>query len=91
MSDHGQYDTCDRCGALISVGDFPFCPHGRYAGNNAVDTLPGGARFIENLGPEPIWIETKTQLARECKARGLVPFVRHVESAAKTKHTSRWV
>ena len=35
------------------------------------DTLPGGPRWHDNLGPKPIWIETKTQFQRELDARGL--------------------
>ena len=35
------------------------------------DTLPGGARWIENLGHDPVWVETKTQLKAELDRRGL--------------------
>lgn len=36
------------------------------------DTLPGGARWMHNLGDEPVWVETKTQLRDELAKRGLV-------------------
>ena len=36
------------------------------------DTLPGGARWMHNLGDEPVWVETKTQLTAELASRGLV-------------------
>ena len=36
------------------------------------DTLPGGARYLHNLGDTPVWVETKTQYQAELKARGLV-------------------
>lgn len=37
------------------------------------DTLPGGPRWMHNLGDKPVWIETKSQLKREMELRGLVP------------------
>ncbi len=40
------------------------------------DTLPGGARWMHNLGHEPVWVETKTQFVKELKDRGLVLDVR---------------
>lgn len=36
------------------------------------DTLPGGARWMHNLGDKPVWVETKTQLNQELSSRGLV-------------------
>ncbi len=41
------------------------------------DTLTGGARWMHNLGHEPVWVETKTQLRQEMAARGLVPAERN--------------
>jgi hypothetical protein len=57
------------------------------------DTLPGGPRWIENLGHEPVYVETTTQLKRECKARGVEPFIRHQGGphTDKSKHTTRWI
>ena len=37
------------------------------------DTLPGGARWMHNLGDAPIWVETKSTLREIMQARGLVP------------------
>ena len=65
---------CDRCGQPIRVGAWPFCPHGPAGGFGVIDdTLPGGARWMHNLGDTPVWVETKTELAREMRQRGLVP------------------
>lgn len=36
------------------------------------DTLPGGARWMHNLGDTPVWVETKTQFTQELARRGLV-------------------
>ena len=37
------------------------------------DTLPGGPRWMHNLGDTPIWVETKTELRQIMTERGLVP------------------
>ena len=36
------------------------------------DTLPGGARWMWNLGDEGVWVSTKTQYKQELRSRGLV-------------------
>ena len=84
--------TCETCGAEYAVGDWPWCPHGKYGGANIVDTLPGGPTLIENLANEPIYVESKSQLRREAKARGLRWEPRHAPGphGDKSKHTSRW-
>jgi hypothetical protein len=55
------------------------------------DSIIGGV-WVENLGHEPVFIESKQQLLREAKARGLEPFVRHttLPGTDKSKHTSNW-
>ena len=63
---------CEACGQNVQVGEWPWCPHGFATPQVIDDTLPGGARYMHNLGPEPVWVETKTQLTAELKARGLV-------------------
>lgn len=45
------------------------------------DVLPGGPRKMHNLGPDPVWVETKTQLALELASRGLVQDVRDRHAA----------
>ena len=90
-------DTCEKCGKEIRVGEWAWCPHGfpERAGGVAVidDQITGGARYFENLGHEPVWIETKSQLRAELKARGLMPKVQHVgdKGSDKSKNTTRWV
>jgi hypothetical protein len=78
--------TCDRCGAELRLGDFPFCPHGR--GSNYVEdvTWPGG-QWFENLGHTPVRCDSPADLKRELKARGLEPMVRHVDG---DRHTKSW-
>jgi hypothetical protein len=78
--------TCDACGVVLRIGDYPFCPHGH--GSTAVEavTWPGG-RVFENLGHEPVRCDSPADLRRELDARGLEPMVRHV---AGDQHTRSW-
>jgi hypothetical protein len=78
--------TCDRCGIVLAIGDYPFCPHG--SGSTAIEdaTWPGG-RVFENLGHEPVRCDSPADLKREMDARGLMPFVRHVPG---DRHTRSW-
>lgn len=62
---------CETCGAVLHIGDFPFCPHGLVR-DVAVksDTLD---RCFENLGHDPVYCRTQADLQREMDARGLEP------------------
>ena len=40
------------------------------------DQLPGGPQWIENMGHDPVWVEDKSQLKKELKARNLEPLIR---------------
>lgn len=51
------------------------------------DDIPGGL-VVENLGPEPVKVYSKSELKREAEKRGLVQRVRHVEGSTQT---SRWI
>lgn len=90
---------CDKCGKDIAVGEWPFCggknAHGFPERPLAVidDTIVGGPRFFENLGHEPVYIESRSQLRDELRARGLREQVRHVgvPGTDKSTETSRWV
>lgn len=88
-------DTCPKCGKEIQVSEWPWCPHGFSERPFAVidDQIVGGARVFENLGHEPVFIETKSQLRAELRARGLREHVRHVgeKGSDKAKATTRWV
>jgi hypothetical protein len=66
---------CDRCGEPLGVGDWPFCPHGKYAGTVIGDEIPGGV-VLENLGPEPVRVYSETERRRIMKERGLREYVR---------------
>lgn len=84
--------NCEKCGQELQVGDFPYCPHGRGTGVVVGDDIPGGLLIEHGLCDEktgkPVRYYTKSDIAREAKARGLQNVVRHIEGS---KHTSRWV
>ena len=92
---------CDLCGKEIQVGQWPFCggknTHGypeRPGGAAMIDdTVPGGARYFENLGEQPVWVSSKSQLRDELRARGLRERVHHVgvPGTDKSRETQRWV
>ncbi len=51
-----------------------------------------GGRWVENLAPQPVWVESKSQLRREIASRGLIEKVQHrgTQDSDKSAHTSRW-
>ena len=88
--------TCDRCFGALETGDHGegVCPYEPRASQRAfiTDELPGGPKFFENLGPEKVWVESKSQLRDEMRARGLRAHVRHVgvPGSDKSRETSKW-
>lgn len=65
--------VCDKCGQEIHISDYPFCPHDPAGPHGVIDdTLPGGARYLWNLGDKPVWCESKTDYRRLLAERGLV-------------------
>lgn len=90
-------DRCEKCGDPLRVGEWPFCPHGfpeRPGGAAMIDDqLAGGARYFENLGHEPVYVESKSQLRDEMRARGLMNRVEHkgVPGSDKSPQTQRWI
>lgn len=85
-------DVCEKCGETLTVGSFPFCPHGRSNFVAHHDGIPGGLT-IENLGHEPVTVYSHSERKAIMKARGLREQVRHVPlpGTDKSPHTTRWV
>jgi hypothetical protein len=89
--------VCDDCGQIIGVGEWPWCPHGipeRPGGTAMIDDqVSGGPRLFENLGHEPVYVESKSQLRDEMRARGLQHRVEHrgVPGSDKSPVTQRWI
>jgi hypothetical protein len=62
---------CDRCGQVLVVGDYPYCPHGRSKLAIERDEIPGGVT-VENYGPHPITFYSHSERRAYMKAHGLV-------------------
>lgn len=69
--------TCEKCGSVVTVGAWPFCPHGVPHVAIIDDSLEGGPRRFETMGDDAPYIETKSQWRREVERRNLVPIVKH--------------
>lgn len=72
--------TCEKCGAELRIGSFPFCKGGHGPWNVSVidDQLEGGARWCETMGHDPVWLDgTKSQWKREMDKRNLENVSRH--------------
>lgn len=64
--------TCQKCGLALEVGMWPFCPHpAQSIGFSAhVDSILGGM-MIENMGKDPIRIDSFSEHRRLMEERGL--------------------
>jgi hypothetical protein len=85
-------DACEKCGTVITIGSFPFCPHGPANGVRLPDvTWPGGKTF-ENLAHEPQTFHSPAEFKRYLKANGIEQRVRHVplQGGDTSPHTTRW-
>jgi hypothetical protein len=93
--------NCDRCGAQLKVGDYPFCggdpsKHQPYNGIAVSDDIPGGVEIKHGICNEdgtPRKFYSKSEIARAAKAAGLTNFVRHVgtKDGDRSPFTTRWI
>lgn len=91
-SDSETLDTkCDRCGKILQLAEWPFCPHGFGSYNAQPNDIPGGLT-LENLGHEKVTVYSRSELKRLCKERGVEPFIRHVPvpGTDRSPHTVAW-
>lgn len=61
---------CSKCGAPVTTGEFPFCPHGRLSGAIISDEIPGGVT-VENYGPHPITFYSHSERRAYMRQHGL--------------------
>lgn len=56
------------------------------------DQLWGGPRWLENVAPQPIYCETKSEYRALLAAHGMAERVRHMPTPGsdKSPHTTRW-
>lgn len=81
-----EHPPCPRCGGE-TVRHYPI------GGTRHVisDEIIGGT-WIENMGHQPVYVESRSQYRRELEKRGLEQCVRHVgvKGSDKNPHTTRW-
>jgi hypothetical protein len=89
--------TCEKCQAILEIGDWPFCPHGKGNSNVIPDDIPGGVWIrhgICNEDGSPRKYYSRSAMEKEAKRRGLVRWVEHVTNpqsgSDKSPHTKRW-
>ena len=78
--------TCERCGAELPLGEWPWCPHGAARSGVVGDELD----YIDhNLGRHPIRITSRSQRRQLMAEQGLIEKVRHVPvpGSDKSPHT----
>lgn len=86
--------TCEKCGATLDVGDFPFCPHGRGTGIVVGDEIDVSIKHaLCHADGTPRRFRSRTELNRVAKEKGYTNYVQHVGAPGsdKSKFTSRWV
>ena len=64
--------NCEKCGQPLSIGDYPFCPHGSMKSGAMIETdeIPGG-RWFENYGPHPVKFYSHSERHRYMQEHGL--------------------
>jgi len=79
--------TCSACGAPLSVGDWPFCPHGSSRSFTVqADDVPGGF-VIENAWREPRTFYSQSEYEKALAADGMELRPHYVPGS---KHLSNW-
>ena len=79
--------VCDTCGAVLHVGDWFACPHGRAHSSVISDEIPGGM-VVENGFPEPIRVFSHSEHRRLLAERGLE--IRAKWAGEHDRHLTRW-
>ena len=79
-------DKCPECGAVLRVGDFPFCPHEPGSQSVIGDEWPGGKEF-ENGFETPRTFYSRSEHEAALAARGLEVRAKWVPG---DKHLKRW-
>jgi len=79
-----EYPPCPECGGSTER-------IWRRSAKVVPDEFPGGLT-LENLGPDPVTVYSRSELKRELKARNLEPFVRHapLPGTDRSPHTTSW-
>ncbi len=79
--------TCASCGRELTIGQWPFCPHGIPAGN-AIQTDEAfiGGQTIENMGHTPVTVYSRQEFQEQMARHGVeqrikwVPGDKHLQN-----------
>lgn len=85
--------NCDTCGKELSIGDFPFCPHGRGSYNVQGDECDVMVEHgLCNSDGTPRRYRSKEEMKKEAKKRGLQSHVEHIglPGSDKSPVTTKW-
>lgn len=92
MSD--DIERCDKCGNPFTIGDFPFCPHGRGTNARVGDEIDVWIKHgLCNEDGSPKHFTSREELNKEAIEKGWTNYVVHQPppGSDKSKHTVRWV
>lgn len=62
----------------VTVGEWPWCPHGTGSYRCVPDDIPGGLT-LHNLGPKPVTVYSHAERKAIMRARGLREAVEHAD------------
>ena len=79
--------VCSDCGNELTVGSWPFCPHGRGHSNVIADDVPGGF-VVENGFDTPQKFYSKSEHLRALKQNGAELAVKW--AGPHDRHLTRW-
>lgn len=79
--------TCEKCGRVLQLGSFPFCPHGSTTAAVHQDSVEGGF-WAENGFSEPRYFDSKKAHADALAAEGKE--IRAKWSGPSDRHLRRW-
>src|SRR5688500_18495853 len=79
--------TCDKCGAEIVIGAWPFCPHPAGANTVHQDEIPGG-QWFENGFDTPQKFYSHSAHRKALEARGYEIVVKH--AGEHDEHVTNW-
>lgn len=79
-------DRCERCGQVVQVGEWPWCPHGHGSLTAVPDEVPGGF-WVENgfRTPQKFYSKSEHRNALEANGNVLMPVW-----VPNDKHLTNW-
>ncbi len=90
--------TCDKCGKVLAVGDYPFCGPNKDHSQGAACVVSDECDVLVRNGicnedGSPKRYTSKADMAAAAAAKGMVNHVEHIgaQGSDKSKHTVRWV